>query len=67
MVIVGVVEVVPLIEALEQYQSIKIRRSKIKNKVSSGSGLPVLKCVANDNTHTDIIDLQLLKDKTPHG
>ena len=38
---------------------------EIKNKVSSGSGLPVLKCVANDNTHTDIIDLQLLKDKNP--
>ena len=38
---------------------------EIKNKVSSGSGLPVLKCVANDKTHTDIIDLQLLKDKNP--
>ena len=37
----------------------------VTNKVSIGSGLPVLKCVANDNTHTDIIDLQLLKDNNP--
>ena len=37
--------------------------SKIKNKVSSGSGLPVLKCVTDDNgkDFVDIIDLQKIK------
>ena len=36
---------------------------EIKNKVSSGSGLPVLKCVTDDNgkDFVDIIDLQKIK------
>lgn len=38
---------------------------EVTKKVSSSSGLPVLKCVANDKTHTDIIDLQLMKNNQP--
>ena len=38
---------------------------EIKNKVSSGSGLPVLKCVTDDNgkDFVDIIDLQKIKSE----
>ena len=38
---------------------------EIKNKVSGGSGLPILKCVTDDNgkDYVDIIDLQKIKSE----
>jgi aspartokinase len=38
---------------------------EVTNKVSSGSGLPVLKCVSDDNgkDYIDIIDLQKIKSE----